>query len=184
VHAFSELDHDGRGFIYKEELGKRLEEQGVGKVTKEELELFMEKFDVDRDGRLQFSDFCLAMTPLNSEYAQLLQSRGTYRAQMTQESHVDYLTLWRKLLMVEQGCECVRQRLQKRPNFSLSEAFSYVDKTGLRALAPIDLKFTLADHGFYATDRELAALMDRFDRDRDGRISFHEFAHELLPRRN
>lgn len=95
---------------------------------------------------------------------------------------MDYLTLWRKLFMIEKGLECIRQRIQKRANFSLTEAFNYCDKTGLRALAPQDLKLTLAEHGFYATERELHCLMERFDQDRDGRISFQEFSQEIIPK--
>jgi len=40
----------------------------------------------------------------------------------------------------------------------------------------------LQQHGFFATDKELKCLMDKFDKDKDGRISFTEFAEELRPK--
>ena len=69
VQSFQELDTQSRGWIYGEQLSEGLERQGMGKVSREELFLFMKKFDLDQDSRIQFSDFCLAFTPLNSEYA-------------------------------------------------------------------------------------------------------------------
>lgn len=40
----------------------------------------------------------------------------------------------------------------------------------------------MADHGFYATDREMRGLMMRLDRDSDGIISYRDFADELSPK--
>ena len=40
----------------------------------------------------------------------------------------------------------------------------------------------LAEHGFYATDRELNSIMYKMDSDRDGVISFSEFFNELSPK--
>jgi Ca2+-binding EF-hand superfamily protein len=40
----------------------------------------------------------------------------------------------------------------------------------------------LADHGFFATERELCAIMNKFDRNNNGRISFTEFVDEVSPK--
>ena len=40
----------------------------------------------------------------------------------------------------------------------------------------------LADHGFFATDRELNSVMYKMDADRDGKISFSEFINEVSPK--
>ena len=40
----------------------------------------------------------------------------------------------------------------------------------------------LADHGFYATERELAGLVHRLDTDRDNRISLGEFSEQFSPK--
>jgi Ca2+-binding EF-hand superfamily protein len=46
----------------------------------------------------------------------------------------------------------------------------------------MDLKIVLGEHNFYATDRELSCLMERFDKDKDGRISFPEYSEEMMPK--
>jgi len=40
----------------------------------------------------------------------------------------------------------------------------------------------LADHGFFATERELNSIMSKFDKDRDSKIAFSEFVEELSPK--
>ena len=40
----------------------------------------------------------------------------------------------------------------------------------------------LAEHGFFATEKELQYIMDKFDKDRDGKISISEFMDELYPK--
>lgn len=83
--------------------------------------------------------------------------------------------------MVERGCECIRERISKRPNFSLKKAFEYCDKSGMNQISNADFKITMSEHGFYATDRELKTLMERFDKDKDGVVNFSEFCEEILP---
>lgn len=45
-----------------------------------------------------------------------------------------------------------------------------------------DLRDTLAEAGFYSTERELQGLMHRLDRDRDACVSFNDFLEELTPK--
>lgn len=40
----------------------------------------------------------------------------------------------------------------------------------------------LADHGFFATERELNSIMNKFDKDGDMKISYAEFVDELSPK--
>ena len=40
----------------------------------------------------------------------------------------------------------------------------------------------LADNGIFPTENEISMLVDRYDRNRDGRISYEEFMEELIPK--
>jgi Ca2+-binding EF-hand superfamily protein len=40
----------------------------------------------------------------------------------------------------------------------------------------------LADHGFFATERELVSIMAKLDKDKDSKITFSEFVDELSPK--
>jgi Ca2+-binding EF-hand superfamily protein len=39
----------------------------------------------------------------------------------------------------------------------------------------------LEDHRFFATEKEVGYLMDRFDKNRDGLVSYREFIKEMSP---
>jgi Ca2+-binding EF-hand superfamily protein len=40
----------------------------------------------------------------------------------------------------------------------------------------------LREYGFYATSEEISWLIDRYDKNGDGRISYSEFIDEILPK--
>lgn len=40
----------------------------------------------------------------------------------------------------------------------------------------------LSSKGFYVNPKEVDNLMDKFDKDRDGRISYTEFVDEFMPK--
>jgi len=40
----------------------------------------------------------------------------------------------------------------------------------------------LADHGFFATEKEMSFIMYKFDKDKDSKISFSEFVDEMSPK--
>ncbi len=78
--------------------------------------------------------------------------------------------------------ECLRSRIARRPNFSYKEAYDYLDKNRDGTVDGRDLKEMLSEHCFYATDREIISIMQKFDRDGDERINFNEFIEEITPK--
>lgn len=40
----------------------------------------------------------------------------------------------------------------------------------------------LREYGVYASDEEVGWLIDRYDKNKDGRISYSEFVDEILPK--
>jgi len=89
---------------------------------------------------------------------------------------------WKTCIQTERATEIIRKNIERRPAFSLREAFIYIDKNGNGSLMPDEFRDVLAEHSFYATERELSSLMDKFDRDKDGKVSFSEFLEELSPK--
>ena len=76
----------------------------------------------------------------------------------------------------------MRKRLSKRPGFNIHEAFAAVDSDRNGYITREELKQVLIEYHFYPTDHELSLLIERYDRNRDGRISYSEFSEELMPR--
>lgn len=86
------------------------------------------------------------------------------------------------MLHTEKANECLRARIAKRPHFSLEAAFQYIDKNQDGVITGNDIRDMLADHGFFATEKEMAFIMYKFDKDRDNKIVFSEFVEEMSPK--
>ena len=83
------------------------------------------------------------------------------------------------LLRAERTMEAIRMRLNSRPYFNTRDIFEYCTRQRAGVILGGDIRDILAEHGFYATDRELQGLMFRLDGDQDSCISFQDFADEM-----
>ena len=72
--------------------------------------------------------------------------------------------------------------MSRRPNFSVHDAFTTVDKDGNGYLTQREFGKLLNENGIYASERETHQLCDRYDRNKDGRITYSEFMEEMLPK--
>lgn len=75
----------------------------------------------------------------------------------------------------------LRQKLISRPGFSLYDAFKAVDENEDGRITKDELHRLLERSGFPVTIDEVNSLMDRYDKDGDGAISYAEFADEIRP---
>lgn len=83
---------------------------------------------------------------------------------------------------VEENSELLRKRLSRRPHFSVHDAFTVIDATNTGYLTTNDLQRMLVEHRVFATTKDLNLLFSKFDRNKDGRISYAEFMEEIHPK--
>jgi len=62
----------------------------------------------------------------------------------------------------------------KRPSFSLFDAFSTCDLNDNGSITKDELRRLLESRGFYVSEKEVNCLVDKIDKDKDGRISYSE----------
>ena len=86
----------------------------------------------------------------------------------------------RSTLDVERQAEAIRQKHYLRPLFNKTEAYDSLNKFG-SFITREGFSELLWKHRFYATENELNMLMDRFDKNKDERISYGEFIDEITP---
>mgnify|MGYP003692221743 CR=1 FL=1 len=82
---------------------------------------------------------------------------------------------------VELNAEALRQRHEESPHFRYEAAFAAINKWGDDYLTGKDFKEFFQKYGFYATDEEIDIIVDRFDKDKNGKISYDEFFDEFSP---
>ena len=83
---------------------------------------------------------------------------------------------------MEEQAELLRKRLSRRPNFNMHEAFLAIDREQNGYITRVDLSKVLQENRVYATEGDLWLLTSRFDRNKDGRISYSEFVEEFIPK--
>lgn len=119
---------------------------------------------------------------LNKRQAFHLQngySRLNYFAKETREF---FLKAFRTHFSVEEAAELLRKRLGRRPNFSVHDAFCVIDQTNNGYLTTDNIQKIFAEHRIYTSCRDLHLLFERYDKNKDGRISYSEFMDEMLPK--
>ena len=183
------VDKFSKGWITAPELVDTLNEIGLY-AHREDVYLFVRRYDKDSDGRMLYSDFCDAFTPKSSYHASNLNSRKAYYLHgryhkfeyFTREVRDQYMRAYRTHFSVEESAELLRKRLRRRPGFNVHDAFSACDADKNGYITRDEFKGILKEYGFYATEEEITWLIDRYDRNKDGRISYSEFIDEILPK--
>lgn len=176
--AFRVADEAGRGEIYRFELTDTLRKRGVY-ADRAEIELFYKRFDRNQDGKLRFSEWADAFTPLDLHAAGAVNRRqGNYRdprpfSSLTTGMYDDTI---RKILR-NLGAQ---NDLNKRNRLSISAAFERIDRDNNGFITKDELRRFFDDHRHYATYRDLDLLVARFDKTRDGRITYSEFFDGLM----
>lgn len=183
------LDHTAKGWVTSPELVDSLTHLG-SYANRDDVYLFVRRYDKDSDGRLLYSDFCDAFTPKAGHHAATLSSRKAYylhqgypkHEYFTRDTREQFLRTFKVHFSVEESAELLRQRLNRRPHFNVHDAFTAIDVDKNGYITREEFKGILKEYGFYATDSELSWLIDRYDRNHDGRISYSEFIDEILPK--
>jgi len=91
-----------------------------------------------------------------------------------------FLSTFRTHFTIEESAELLRKRLSRRPNFNVHDVFLAIDYDSTGYLTRSELRKTLSENGINASEHELKMLIQRFDRNSDGRISYAEFMEEMV----
>jgi len=188
LDCFRCFDLTEKGYIGKLELKDALNDVDIF-PTSNELYLIQKRYNKDQDGLLKYHEFIELLKPKDAVYASLLTGRRPTYADREDLSLVftSYtVELLRKVLNKvienEYHSEKIRQRLSRRPLFDSFEAFEALDKNNNGSISKNEFRELLADHGFYATQKELQGLVSRYDYNEDGKVSYTEFTKEINPK--
>jgi len=188
LDAFRFFDTTEKGFITRGQLEDGLNEFGIY-PTRTELYLLMRKYDIDGDSLMKYSEFCDMITPKATEYAEILTKRiPTYLDNESldlvfrYETKNTFANVLRKLIEEELDTEVIRQKLARRPLFNAFEAFKALDKCDKGSFGVGEFKELLMDHGLYATTKDVVSLVEKFDKNQDGKVTYSEFVEEMAPK--
>lgn len=132
----------------------------------------------------------MAVSPSSKEYASIITGRPEFFSRkdispgdyFNVDTRNELRAMFKIMFHTERATECLRARIAKRPHFSLEQAFNYVDRLSDGAITGPEIRDMLAEHGFFATEKELQFILLKFDKDRDQKVSYSEFVEEMAPR--
>ena len=184
--AFNIFDQPRYGSISVHELQSGLNAIGVY-PTYDECDLFITRYCKKGDRRLNFSEFSEAFLAHDSYYANMVNRRGSnYVPRVIRRDDVflphtsfEFQSMWRTHIRVENANESLRQRLQSRPGFNMYEAFNSLDFNDTGAVSAYELKRMIESRGYFVGFKEVEQVIEKMDRNKDGRISFHEFSEDV-----
>ncbi len=187
--AFDLLDRHGLSSLSATELSDSLAVNGVYTIS-EDVFLFVKRYDRNGDGRLFYSEFSDALMPKSASISTSLQLRRAHYS-ILRAPRSDYFSSYTRDLFfktlrvhfnVEASAENLRRRLLRRPGFSATDAFTAVDSDRNGFITRDEFKRILREYGFFPSETELQWLVERYDRDGDGRVTYSEFTEEILPK--
>ena len=179
--AFKIFDVNYCGNICVTELREGLAAIGVF-PTSEELDLFITRYDTSGDRRLNMREFSDAFLALDAYYANMVERRGSnhryplYRRDdcFLPDTQLEFRALWRTHFRSEVAAEATRQRLQRMPYFNVFEAFNSLDQNDSGAISREEFKRLIMSRGFYVSEKEATEIVEKMDKNKDGRVSFAE----------
>ena len=187
--AFDIFDTNRSGRISVHELHSGLQAIGVY-ATFEEAELFITRYDSSHDRRLDAREFEAAFLA-NDAYAnsQVVRRPSNYTPRPIRRDDcflprtaAEFVSMWRTHIRVENSAELMRQRLASRPGFNAYEAFNSLDLNGSGSISTSELQRMIESRGYFVGYREVAQVIDKFDKNKNGNVTFSELREEIAPK--
>ena len=188
IDAFRMFDINDRGLIDIADIDNFIKDFSIP-IDREEIYLFIRHYSHLQDSCLRFSDFSEIFSPQQEEYARLLRNRTAYnlptsqrRRAFSRDTMALFLDMLKILMHSESDSERLRQRLARIPDFRIQDAFISFDRDGDGFITIGELKQILDENKIFPTVKDLKYLMQRYDKNRDGRVSLTEFIQEVTPK--
>eukprot|EP01029_Cantina_marsupialis_P028671 TRINITY_DN777860_c0_g1_i1.p1 TRINITY_DN777860_c0_g1~~TRINITY_DN777860_c0_g1_i1.p1 ORF type:complete len:1044 (-),score=324.99 TRINITY_DN777860_c0_g1_i1:749-3778(-) len=181
-NAFRSVDVDHSGSISYDEFREALERFGI-RVSDEEFKILVKRYDTDGDGMIQYREF-------NDRFGAVLHPKQT--ADIIDQSDVGaarrraLLRAHASASAAKPGVKQVVEEIQSKLAAKVFEQFSKVrssfrtfDLNGDGRISRSEFKTVMARFGLQLSESELDALMDEYELDEDGNITYEEFAEKF-----
>lgn len=190
IDLFRIFDIEGKGFVTFDEFKLGLTIFHLFPTTDDAFLLFT-RYETSEPGILRYSEFCDIFWPKTEEYSASLSNRSSYYIHKPYYKITEYFhpetrgaieVLLGTNLHVESIAETMRQRLSMIPGFNIMDAFNTCDMVNDGNINVKQFKLLLESHGIKCDAKKVEGLIDRFDKTKDGKVTYTEFVDEVRPR--
>ena len=143
----------------------------------------MKRYDSNKDSQLTFTDITDMFMPIDQKLQKELLNRvsnNSVNLMMTAKETVRaFQNVLLCILKVEKNVDLLKKQMMKRPLFDLDQAFKVINRDGYGKITAEDFKNALRTHGIYYYDQEIKSMFRRYDKDKDGMITYADFRQEF-----
>jgi Ca2+-binding EF-hand superfamily protein len=182
--AFRIFELNGRGFLDKDDLKYGLNLLNIY-PTDHELRLLMKRFDLQKQGGINYADFFDIVVPFEKEYRTTVEDRLPRSCcpcrcidVFSYSTIITLKNLFKLLIDTENEINNFRRTLGTL-RIKLRDIFGLVDYLQRGYFDNSDLIVYLQKENILFDDKELDLLFIRFDKNRNGKIDYKEVEDEL-----
>ena len=182
--AFRLFESNDKGFLDKNDI-----KEGLNLIcifpTQKELNLLMKRFDLQKNGFLNYADFFDMVVPFEKSYRQRVESRPPRSCcpcrspEVFSNKTIYYLkNLFNLIINFENEINNYRRNLGTL-RLKLNDIFALLDKDGKGFFENKEMMEYFDNNGLLQNIRDADLLFIRLDKNRNGKIDFPEVEDEL-----
>lgn len=188
IDAYRIFDYSDRGYVNEVDFEDGLRDLGI-RIIRDEITLLFKHFSPSQNRHIRFSEFNELFEPKDPEYARLVKNRVPFNLQEDERRRPfrpETMSKFTRVLHLHLECESIaenlRQKLSRNLNFDIMGAFQSIDKDKNGFITVYEFQQILENNGIPVSRRDAASLVERYDKDKDGRVSYSEFLNEFTPK--
>ena len=182
--AFRVFELDSRNFLTEDDLKYGLNQLGL-KPSDIEIKLLMKRFDLEKEGIINFSDFFDMIVPFEKDYRIMVENRfpnSCCHCKCPDIFNNNTKSLMKKLF--ELLIESENKLNQMKKNYAslrvvLSDIYKCIDVNESGFFKENELISYLKEIGGFNNMKDCDLLFIRLDKNRDGKVDFYEIEDEF-----
>ena len=149
-----------------------------------DIKVIYDKYDKNKDNKLNYDEFCDMILPKKYSLAKLVSQRfpPSYFMGFSFDTKKIISNLFQSMIDTNNENEMCKRWLFYNNGNSGYDLFNMIKKNYANGILKEDIVCFLAENGKFLQPSEIALLMDLFDKNKDGLISYTEFLAEIAPR--
>ena len=180
---FQFFDYSQRNGVSKIDLIESLKELDLF-ISNEDANLIFQKYDKDFDNKLDYEEFCDMILPKKFSDAKIMCEKkppSSFNG-FSPDSKNKISKVFQTIIKGEKSIENNRRKLSSIPNSSPYDLFNMVNRNSCPGIYKEDFICLLEKNNKFLQPFETEILIDRFDKDQDGIITYNEFSSEIAPK--